>query len=84
MRGLNSLSINQLGNESNSLEIGSQAWTVNTHHAMDKQILSKIPKANLKMIKIYSSSPLHHFINFMSPRKVEFPSMGFLQIILVV
>ena len=39
--------IKQLGKESNSLEIGSQAGRVNiTHSAMDKQNLSKIPKAN--------------------------------------
>ena len=46
MRSLNGLSINHLGKESNSLEIGSQAGRVNTHNAMDKQNLSKIPKAN--------------------------------------
>ena len=44
MIGLNGLSINQLGKESNSLEIGSQARRVNTHRAIDKQKLSKIPK----------------------------------------
>ena len=44
--GVNGLSINQLGNESNSLEIGSQEGRVNTHYAMDKQKLSKMPKAN--------------------------------------
>ena len=43
---MNGLSINQLGNESNSLEIGSQAGRVNTHRAMDKQKLSKMPKDN--------------------------------------
>ena len=43
---LNYLSINQLGKESNSLEIGSQAERVNIHRAMDKQKLSKIPKDN--------------------------------------
>ena len=36
----------QLGKESNSLEIGSQEGRVNTHCAMDKQNLSKIPMAN--------------------------------------
>ena len=46
MRFLNGLSINQLGKESNSLEIGSQAGRVNTHRAMDKKKLFKIPKAN--------------------------------------
>ena len=46
MIGLNGLSINQLGKESNSLEIGSQAGKVNTHRAMDKQTLSKMPEAN--------------------------------------
>ena len=46
MRGMNGLSINQLGKESNSLEIGSQAGRVNTHHAMDKQNLSKMSKEN--------------------------------------
>ena len=46
MRGLNGISINQLGKESNSLEIGSQAGRVNTHCAIDKQKLSKMPKAN--------------------------------------
>ena len=46
MRGLNGLSINQLRKESDSLEIGSQAGRVNTHHAMDKQKLSKITNAN--------------------------------------
>ena len=43
---MNFLSINQLGKESNSLEIGSQAGRVNTHHAMDKKNLSKMPKTN--------------------------------------
>ena len=43
---LNGISINQLGKESNSLEIGSQAGRVNTHRAMDKKKLSKIPSAN--------------------------------------
>ena len=43
---MNDLSINKLVKESNSLEIGSQAGRVNTHHAMDKQKLSKMPKAN--------------------------------------
>ena len=43
MRGFNFLSINQLGKESNSPEIGSQEGRVNTHLAMDKQKLSKIP-----------------------------------------
>ena len=46
MRDINGFSINQLGKESNSLEIGSQAGRVNTHHAMDKQNLSKMQKAN--------------------------------------
>ena len=46
MRGMNFLSINQLGKESNSLKIGSQAGRVNTHHTMDKQKLSKMPKDN--------------------------------------
>ena len=46
MIGLNGLSINQLGKESNSLEIGSQAGRVNTHRAMDKQKLSKMTKNN--------------------------------------
>ena len=46
MIGLGGLSINQIGKESNSLEIGSQAGTMDTHSAMDKQKLSKIPKAN--------------------------------------
>ena len=41
---MNVLSINQLGKESNSLEIGSQAGRVNTHHAMDKNKLSKMKK----------------------------------------
>ena len=40
------LSINQLGKESNSLKIGSQAGRVNTHCAMDKQNLYKMPKGN--------------------------------------
>ena len=43
---MNGLSINELGKESNSLEIGSQAEWVNTHRAMDKQKFSKMPKAN--------------------------------------
>ena len=46
MRVMNGLSINQLGKESNSLEIGSQAGRVNTHCAMEKQKLSKMPKDN--------------------------------------
>ena len=45
MRSFNGLSINQLWKESNSLKIDSQAGRVNTHRAMDKQNLSKIPKA---------------------------------------
>ena len=40
MRFMNGLSINQLGKESNSLKIGSQAERVNTPCVMDK----KIPK----------------------------------------
>ena len=48
LRGINGLSINQLGKESNSLKIGLHAGRVNTHHAMDKQKLSKIPKGKLK------------------------------------
>ena len=43
---LNGLSINQLGKDSNSLEIGSQAGRLNTHYVMDKKYLSKIQKAN--------------------------------------
>ena len=46
IRALNVLSINQLGKESNSFEIGSEAGRVNTHHAMDNQKLSKMPKNN--------------------------------------
>ena len=69
MRGLGGLPINQLGKEPNSLEIGSQAGRVNTHRAMDKQRLSKMPKDNLKMMKIYPPSSLNPFINFMSPPK---------------
>ena len=46
MRGINFLSINQLGKESNSLEIGSQVGRVNTQGAMNKQKLSKMPKNN--------------------------------------
>ena len=45
---MNGLSINQLGNQSNSLEIGSQEGRVNTHRAMDKQKLSKNAKGQLK------------------------------------
>ena len=45
IRGINAVSINLLGKESNSLEIGSQVGRVNTHREMDKQNLSKIPKA---------------------------------------
>ena len=41
---MNGLSINQLGKESKSLEIGSQEGRVNTPRAMDKQKLYKIPK----------------------------------------
>ena len=48
---LNGLSINQLEKESNSLKSGSQAVRVNTHRAMDKEKLSKMPKANYKIIK---------------------------------
>ena len=70
MGGLNGLSINQLGKESNSLEIGLQAGRVNTHHVVDKQNLSKMQKANEKMIKNYSLSSQNHFINFMRPPRV--------------
>ena len=43
---MNGLSLNQLGKESNSLEIGSQAGRVNTHRAMDKQKFSKMKNGN--------------------------------------
>ena len=46
MRGMNFLYINQIGNESKSLKIGSQAERVNTHCAMGKKKISKMPKAN--------------------------------------
>ena len=46
MRCLNGISINQLGNECNSLEIGSQVGRVNTHHALDKKNLPKMAKDN--------------------------------------
>ena len=36
IRGLNGIYINQLGKESNSLKIGSQAGRVNTHHEMKR------------------------------------------------
>ena len=62
--------INQLGKESNSLKIGSQAGRMNTHRAMDKQKLSKMSKANQQMIKSYSPSSWHPFINFMIPPKL--------------
>ena len=78
MKGHNGISINQLGKESNSLEIGSQARRVNTHHTMDKKKHSKIPKGELKMIKIYYPSSFNPFIKFMSTPKVEFSSMGFI------
>ena len=55
-RGLGGLSINQHGKESNSLEIGSQAGRVNTHLAIDKQEIYKMPKENYKMIKIHYPS----------------------------
>ena len=45
---MNGLSINQIGKESNSLEIGSQAGRVNTHRAMDKQKISKNSKSQLR------------------------------------
>ena len=48
MRCLNGLSISQLGKESNSLEIGSQAGRVNTRRAIDKQKLSNFAKGQLK------------------------------------
>ena len=81
---MNGLSINQTGKESNSLEISSQAGRVNTHRAMDKKNISKMIKANWKMIEIHSPSSWHPFINFMRLLKVEFPFIGFLQLILVV
>ena len=43
---INGISIHQLGNEFNSLEIESQTRRVNTHNAMDKQKISKMPKGN--------------------------------------
>ena len=46
MRVLNDLSIIELGKESNSLEIDSQEGRVNTHRAMDKKNLYKMPKSN--------------------------------------
>ena len=49
---MNDLSINRLGNESNSREIGSQVGRMNTQRAMENQNLSKMPKANWKIIKI--------------------------------
>ena len=45
---MNGISINQLGKESNSLEIGSLTGYVCTHRAMDKQKLSKNAKGQLK------------------------------------
>ena len=41
---MNVPSVNQLGKESNSLEIGSQARRVNTHRAMDKQSSPKFQR----------------------------------------
>ena len=46
---MNSLSINQLGKESNSLEIGSQVGRENTHHAMEKAKALKNAKFQLKI-----------------------------------
>ena len=48
MRGISGISINQLGKESNSLEIGSLAGKVCTHRGMDKQKLSKNSKGQLR------------------------------------
>ena len=49
MISLNLFSINQLGKESNSLEIGSQAGRVNTDRAMDKKNISKISSSKFKV-----------------------------------
>ena len=46
MIGMNDLSIHQIAQKSNSLEIGSQVGSVNTHREMDKQNLSKMLKEN--------------------------------------
>ena len=80
---MNGLSIIQLGKESNSLEIGSSRESKHSPcngHAKSLQNA----KFQLKKIKSYSPSSCNPFINFMRPPKVEFPSMRFLQLILVV
>ena len=47
--------------ESNSLKIGSLARRVSTHRAMDKLVLSKMPKQNYKIIKIHYPYSWHFF-----------------------
>ena len=56
----------QFQRESNSLEIGSLAGRVSTHHAMDKLVLSKMPKENSQMIKIHSNSSWNIFITLIT------------------
>ena len=63
MRGLDGLAINQFGKESNSFKIGSLARRVNTHRAMDKQKISKMPKENDQNDKKTFSFLMKYFYN---------------------
>ena len=83
MRIQGGLSNIQFGWESNSLEIGSLARRqVSTKYAMDKLVLSKIPKENYQMIKIHYNSSLHIFITLLKSSNIEFPPIDFLQLII--
>ena len=63
MRFQGGISKKKFGWESNSLEIGSLAGRVSTHRAMDKLVLSKMPKENYQMIKNKFSFLMKYFYN---------------------
>ena len=84
MRVQGGLSNIQFGWESNSLEINSLARKVSTHHARYKLVLSKIPKENSQNDKNPFSFLMKYFIILIGSHKVEFYSIWFLQLILVV
>ena len=69
MRVLNVLSLNQLGNESNSLEIGSSRESKHPScNGQEKDLQNS--KDKLKIDKKNYPSSRHNFINFMRNTKV--------------
>ena len=60
---MDGLSDNHFGKESNSLEIDSLAGRVNTHRAMDKKEISKMPKENYQNDQNPLSFPITSFYN---------------------